>query len=182
MAELPTKLVDIGGPLSAWAPTGAAPEPEAAAAPAAAAASEGLQKHGDSPRETPREQRDLALDEAVARTQKELGAIISAPPLTGALLRRPPFRFMHDVVSAVTAATGFAEGLFAGDELDAAALTERNARLDFIAKIVGRVEEESGIELAVSALGVITGKDAATTNTFLQTLAKCGAKAWHSIA
>ena len=64
-------------------------------------------------------------DGAVETTQSLLGAVIAKPPLKAKLLQRPPFRFLHDVVMEVTAATGFASGLFAGDETDARAATPR---------------------------------------------------------
>lgn len=44
-------------------------------------------------------------------------------------------RFLHDTISAITAKTGFAEGLYAGDELDSAGITDRDAKINYLDKI-----------------------------------------------
>lgn len=38
----------------------------------------------------------------IQRTQKKLGKYIQRPQLTDKLLRRPPFRFIHDIITAVS--------------------------------------------------------------------------------
>lgn len=39
--------------------------------------------------------------EVIKSTQETLGKFIKKPPLTEKLLRKPPFRFLHDIVKEV---------------------------------------------------------------------------------
>lgn len=42
------------------------------------------------------------MNEAVVRrTQESLGRVIRKPPLTDRLLNKPPFRYLHDVITEV---------------------------------------------------------------------------------
>ncbi len=52
----------------------------------------------------------------IKKTQDKLGKYVKKPPLTEKLLGKPPFRFLHDVISAVIKETGVLEGLFTEDE------------------------------------------------------------------
>lgn len=40
--------------------------------------------------------------EVVRLTQENLGKFIKKPPLTEKLLKKPPFRFLHDIVTTVS--------------------------------------------------------------------------------
>jgi hypothetical protein len=40
-------------------------------------------------------------DKIVKKTQETLGKIIKKPPLTEKLLKKPPFRFLHDILTSV---------------------------------------------------------------------------------
>ncbi|XP_024521081.1 TRAF3-interacting protein 1 isoform X1 [Selaginella moellendorffii] len=71
--------------------------------------------------------------------QHGIDPIVKRPKLTEALLKRPPFRFLHDIVSEVTRRTGFAEGLFAADELAPLELKDKDAKLRYLTKIINCV-------------------------------------------
>ena len=60
---------------------------------------------------------DAVLAAAVQETINSMGKIIRRPPMTEKLLVKPPFRFLHDVVSEVIKSTGFLDGLFNANEM-----------------------------------------------------------------
>lgn len=47
----------------------------------------------------------------VKRTQEALGKVIRRPPLTEKLLNKPPFRYLHDIITEVGAGLGCGPGL-----------------------------------------------------------------------
>ena len=44
---------------------------------------------------------DAQLEAAVKSTMASLGKLIKKPPMTDKLLRKPPFRFLHDILTEV---------------------------------------------------------------------------------
>ena len=55
----------------------------------------------------------------IEETQKILGAIIKKPKLTEKLLSKPPFRFIQDITKSVIQETGYLNGVYTDDELNA---------------------------------------------------------------
>ena len=51
----------------------------------------------------------MSIDEGVIKaTQDSLSPLIKKPPLTPKLLSKPPFRFLHDIVTGVKTKAGYA--------------------------------------------------------------------------
>ena len=74
--------------------------------------------------------------------------LFQKPKMTEKLLCKPPFRYIHDISTATMAASGFADGLYTEAELDAKSITEKEAKIDFLAKMIALVETMTGEQIA----------------------------------
>lgn len=81
----------------------------------------------------------MSLDGLIEDVKAQLGRVITKPKLNEKLLSKPPFRFLHDVVTSITTTTGFAEGLYDESELDSATITDRQAKINYLEKIFNLV-------------------------------------------
>ena len=77
---------------------------------------------------------------------------------------------MHDIFTATCNATGFGNGLYSGDELDAKSITEKDAKINFLVKLIQLTELVVGEELDVKPTKVVAGHEPEKTNLFLQAL------------
>lgn len=115
----------------------------------------------------------MDLESLIPQVKEEMGRIIQKPKMADKLLSRPPFRFLHDVISAVTAATGFADGLYSGDELDSGSISDKHAKMDYLSKMAMMLGICEGENLNLDPLKVVQGLECENTNMFLLTLARC---------
>jgi len=118
-----------------------------------------------------------SLESLVAASSERISALISKPKMSEKLLSKPPFRFLHDIISAITSTTGFAEGLFQDAELDSAAITEKQAKMDYLDKIINFVGICKGTALDIRSLKVVAGQEPENTNMFLIALAEVASDA-----
>ncbi|XP_053554859.1 TRAF3-interacting protein 1 [Bombina bombina] len=114
------------------------------------------------------------MDPAVLRrTQDSLGKVIRKPPLTDKLLGKPPFRYLHDILTEVIKTTGFLRGLYTESELKSDLVKEKDAKIYFLQKAIDVVVLVTGESLAVKPARIVAGHEPERTNELLQAIGKC---------
>ena len=109
--------------------------------------------------------------EMIKQTQSSLGQFVKKPPLTDKLLTKPPFRFLHDVISAIITDTGSLEGLYDEREMKSDNVKDKDAKVDYLTKLIDCISFTTGQNLAVKPGKIVSGQEADKTNEMLQILA-----------
>ncbi|XP_038605644.1 TRAF3-interacting protein 1 isoform X2 [Tachyglossus aculeatus] len=109
----------------------------------------------------------------VRRTQEALGKVIKKPPLTEKLLSKPPFRYLHDIVTEVIKMTGFMKGLYTDSEMKSDNVKDKDTKIIFLQKAIDVVVMVTGEPLSVKPARIIAGHEPERTNELLQAIAKC---------
>ncbi|KAJ3155390.1 TRAF3-interacting protein 1 [Geranomyces michiganensis] len=121
------------------------------------------------------------LDDVVKKTADILGRIIKKPPLTPKLLSKPPFRYLHDLISEVLTTSDFAAGLYSADEMNSENVKEKEAKIAYLTKIIDCVGISTGVEIKCNPLKIVAGMEPEETNFLLQLLGKAVLKKVDSV-
>ncbi|XP_061393390.1 TRAF3-interacting protein 1 [Musca vetustissima] len=108
----------------------------------------------------------------IKHTQETLGKYVKKPHLTEKLLRKPPFRFLHDVFTVVIRDTGCFEGLYTADELNSDNIKDREDKMRFLQKMIDVVRICTNVPLTVKTSKIVAGHEAEKTNELLQLMGK----------
>ena len=84
-------------------------------------------------------------------------ATLPSSQLTDNLLKKPPFRFLHDVVSEVIRNTGYARGLFDDRESDSANIKDKETKVAWLHKIIACVSLSLDEHLPARPLKIVAG-------------------------
>ncbi|KAI9013117.1 microtubule-binding protein MIP-T3-domain-containing protein [Gaertneriomyces semiglobifer] len=114
----------------------------------------------------------LSLEDSVKKSADLLGRIVKKTPLTPKLLSKPPFRYLHDLISEVLGASGFAQGLYDEIEANSENVKEKEAKVSYLTKIIDVVGMSTGVYVAANPLKIVAGLEPEETNAFLQLFAK----------
>ncbi|XP_031308397.2 TRAF3-interacting protein 1 isoform X1 [Camelus dromedarius] len=109
----------------------------------------------------------------VKRTQEALGKVIRKPPLTEKLLNKPPFRYLHDIITEVIRTTGFMKGLYTDAEMKSDNVKDKDAKISFLQKAIDVVVMVSGEPLSAKPARIVAGHEPERTNELLQRIGKC---------
>ena len=114
----------------------------------------------------------MSLESAIAETQQVLKPLFTKPGLTEKYLSRPPFRFLHDVVTATLRETGFPSNFFSNEEFDASSFEDKNRKIAFLEKLIALVSICHGQAIDVRASKIVAGQEPINTNALLVAFGK----------
>lgn len=112
-----------------------------------------------------------ACDGTPATTRRLLEPIISRPKLSEKLLSKPPFRFLHDVISEVIQQTAFATGLYSDSEANSSNVTDKVAKVRYLEKMVKLVGMQLNTIVEARPARIVSGLEPNNTNRLLQLMA-----------
>ena len=109
------------------------------------------------------------LEISINDTKALLQPLFSKPKLSTKLLSKPPFRFIHDIVTATIETTGFPGGLFDVNELQSSSYKDdKAAKLSFLDKLIHLVSVGEGRALDVNSGKIVAGMEPLKTNNLLR--------------
>jgi TRAF3-interacting protein 1 len=112
-------------------------------------------------------------DGTVEATMRAVSALIKKPKMTEALLKRPPFKFIQDIVMAVVAETKFCARQFRPWR---AKISEKEKKKEFVKLVAKCVGDALGLAVEISASKLIAGKECEKTRRLLHLLTIAAAK------
>jgi hypothetical protein len=116
---------------------------------------------------------ETSLDEVIKETKEVLQPLFKKPKLTSKLLSKPPFRFIHDIVTATLETTGFPREYFASDKMDSTTYKDsKSAKISFLDKLIKIVSVGSGESLEANSSKIVAGLEPLDTNKLLVALGR----------
>jgi len=106
-----------------------------------------------------------------------LSPLCAKPAPAAKYLEKPPFRYLFDIVLAISAATGHAVGLYSADELVAdnfkpGAAGDRAGWLNKLVAYTVAGSGDAGLTGLIDPRNILAGKEAPATNVLLQRFAQ----------
>lgn len=110
----------------------------------------------------------MAEEEYWQETAQMYEQLIQKPKMTQKLLQKPPFRYIHDIFTSTLEQTGYGNGLFDEAELDGKSITEKDAKINWLMKLLQLTELVIGEQIDCKPTKIVAGHEPEKTNFFLQ--------------
>ena len=94
--------------------------------------------------------------------------LFSKPKMQQKLLTKPPFRYLHDIFTATSKATGYGGGLYNEQELDSKSISTKEDKVNFLVKLISLTELVIGEQIDVKPSKIVAGHEPDRTNFLLQ--------------
>ncbi|CAL8141175.1 unnamed protein product [Orchesella dallaii] len=115
---------------------------------------------------------EILLLQSVGLTQKLLSEHITKPALADKYLIKPPFRFLHEIVTSVIETTGFMKDIFPQSHLKYEKISNVDDKRAFLKTAIDAIESETNQKCEARPSKILSGKEPEKTNDLLQLLAK----------
>lgn len=96
---------------------------------------------------------------------------LSGPELSPKLLKRPPFRFIADIVTSINTRFAAYDHIFRPDQLDVSTIDNKEKKVEYLTTLVKYVGSLLGQKIDVNVKKIVSGSEPEKTNVFLQCLA-----------
>ncbi|KAG5496208.1 hypothetical protein JKF63_02509 [Porcisia hertigi] len=96
---------------------------------------------------------------------------LPAPQLTPKLLKKPPFRFIHDIVCNIDARFAAYDHMIPVDLRDSAQVNTKEKKIEYLTTLIQYINKLMKVELDVNPKKIVSGHEPEKTNIFLQYLA-----------
>ncbi|VVC37989.1 Hypothetical protein CINCED_3A002427 [Cinara cedri] len=113
---------------------------------------------------------DSVNKELIKRVQSSLSKHINKPQLTEKLLNRPPFKFLHDIVTNVIRNTGYLSNVFTEEEIISTNITTKETKIIFLEKLIIAIETTTSKTVSAKPTKIVAGLEVTKTLELLMTI------------
>ncbi|XP_050523229.1 TRAF3-interacting protein 1 isoform X2 [Daktulosphaira vitifoliae] len=113
---------------------------------------------------------DPTNEELVNLVKLSLSKYIRKPQLTNKLLNKPPFKFLHDIITNIIHNTGYLSGIFSDDELKSQNVVTKDKKVKFLEKLIINVQLTTGKQILAKPSKIVAGLEVTKTLELLITI------------
>nr|CAJ2479025.1 unnamed protein product [Leishmania braziliensis] len=98
---------------------------------------------------------------------------LPSPELSEKLLKRPPFRFIHDIVCSIDARFAAYDHVIPVALRNSAQVDTKEKKIEYLTILIQYINKLMKVEIDVNPKKIVSGHEPEKTNVFLQYLASC---------